>query len=150
KQVAFEHGGSDIITIKGQSQPAPQWLAVLEAAQADIAQKKESHLSRSPVLALLVARQDVYGRLAVKSGDYGVPKVLNNNPYDNSLLAKKATPESDEEVRGAFAEKLVAVKEALRRTRAEAAGGDIDFLLGMDGLRRRVKSDLGRLGQTNA
>jgi hypothetical protein len=136
------------IVINGRAQTPDAWIKELQEKQAEVGAKKTMILSASPLLAQLVAPQDPAARLDYPKGDkVAMPGILPNNPYDRSLLAKQG---NDEEVRAAFEKKLDAVRQALRRARSEMTGGDLDFLMGLEGLRNRVKADLSRVKGKNA
>lgn len=138
-----------------------QWIALMEDKQSKVLLQKGEIMTQFPLLAQLVAPnterympatdtnvapgKDMYGRPL----DPSVPQVYNNNPYKDSLLAKDATPENDEAIRAEFEKKLDAIRDAIRKTRAEVTGGDSDFLLGLGGLRLRVAADLDRMGDQN-
>jgi hypothetical protein len=128
----------------------------LQLRQADIQRRKNRILAVSPLVGQLVGMPDPKDRFEEAHVDrvpipwtMEIPKLYGTNSFDESLLAKPATPETDEAIRADFEKKLDAVRKAIRSTRSEMLG-DTDFLLGMDGLRKLVAQDLSRATGKNA
>jgi hypothetical protein len=142
-----------MLVVNGKAKSDFDWRRELKGKQDEITAEKNSLLSKSPLLAQLVER-DPKGFTNewadMPSGKVHLGTLYSANPYDQSLLGKPATAENDEKIRDAFAKKLDNVRKAVRRARAEIVGGDLDTLLSMDGLQRRVKADFSGMAGKNA
>jgi hypothetical protein len=69
--------------------------------------------------------------------------------WQDSDLAKPATEEGDRKLAEEFRLKVDDVHKALSKAYAKVAGGDVDDLLSMGGLRARVEADFKRMGPEN-
>jgi hypothetical protein len=141
------------ITFQGRTQTGKQWLAEFLTERDRIKAKKNEILASAPMLAQLVELKNPKGTrfqsIPKVDLDPHVPGVSSESEYDRSLLAKPPTPENDEAIRAEFLKKLDAIHKAIHDARAQVLEGDIDFLLGLDTLRQRVKLDLGRVKGKN-
>lgn len=118
------------VTLDGESMSPYQAQARLKKKQDEIKERKNEILALSPVLAQLAGGE-------------------GTEAYDKSLLAKEPSAQNDEEIRAEFEKKLDAVRQGIRRARAEMLGS-ADFVLGLGGLQQRVKSDFAHTTGQNA
>ena len=142
-----------MLAVGGKAKSDFDWRRDLNGKQDEIKAEKNSLLSKSPLLAQLV-EQNPKGFTNewadMPGGKVHLGTLYSANPYDQSLLGKPATAENDEKIRDAFTKKLDNVRKAVRRARAEIVVGDLDTLLSMDGLQRRVKADFSGMSGKNA
>ena len=138
------------IYVKPQKDQVNQLTASVKLRAADIDRRKNAILSLSPLIGQLIGMPDPNDRFEKASVDRvklpwtaEIPKIYGSSGYKDSLLAKSASPENDEAIRGSFEQKLDAVRKAIRTARSDMLG-DTDFLLGLEGLRALVRQDLGR------
>jgi Domain of unknown function (DUF4157) len=152
--IRASRGKLPMVTVDGQGKGLDDWIASFKKDMDKASQNKMTLLSLSPLLATMTDHQiDPYARTQKAThmaGAVVAPKVEKPNPYDESLLAKAKTPESDEKVRADFEKKLDGVRQAIRQARGKANAGDLDYLLGLDGLRRRVEQDFKGVKGANA
>lgn len=142
-----------MLVVDGKTQGDYDWRRELKEKQSAIDGQKRALMSGSPLLAQLVAKdpKSFTNEWAdTPQGKVHLATTFGTNPYDNSLLGKGATAENDEKIREEFSKKLDNVRKAVRRARAEIIGGDMDTLLRMDGLQRRVKADFTGMSGKNA
>ncbi|RIK39885.1 MAG: hypothetical protein DCC58_14640, partial [Chloroflexi bacterium] len=140
------------VTYNGQTKKRTEWIAGFRKDQDDIKQRINNILSNSPLLAMMVERQDPKTRFDANvpaDFDPKVPRINKHNPYDRSLLAGPASPENDEKIRQDMLLKLDAARKAIRSARSDVVQGDADFLLGLTTLRNRVEIDLSRITGKN-
>jgi hypothetical protein len=141
-----------VFEVKGEKKHLDQWIAQAKKDQDIVTSQKNETLSKSPVLALLVERQTPSSRVITPIAGSGTRQASvseNSNPYTRSLLAKPPTPEGDEEIRKQFNVKLDGVRKAIRHARSQMLTKDIQYLMGMEGLRARIEADFQGLGAKN-
>jgi hypothetical protein len=143
------------IYLKPQKTQVAAMATAIGKRQADIQQKKNRVLSASPLIGQLVGMPNPRDRFQPTSVDRvsipwtaEIPKIYGANSASASLLGKPATNGGDEQIRGTFEKRLDAVRKAIRDARSEMLG-DVDFLLGLDGLRHVVEQDLSALTGRN-
>jgi hypothetical protein len=139
-------------TFQGETKRRSAWIAKFRKDEGDIKQRIDNALTASPLLAMLVERQDPKKRFegnVAPDFDPSVPPIKNNNPYDRSILAKAPSPENDEAIRKSMLEKLDGARKAIRSARSDVSEGDADFLLGLTTLRQRVEIDLSKITGKN-
>jgi hypothetical protein len=165
------------ITVRGQTKGFLEWRDEIDRALKKIAEAKTEALSRSPLLATMVRRDQTptdasgwaaklgYERFEEKwiQPALGPAGALANWAWDkfknagappkweDSPLAKKpeeATPAENEEIAADFRTKLDAIHKAIAETRAKVTG-DLDFVLGMSSLRARVSADFAHIDPKN-
>ena len=163
------------ITVKGRTQKYHGWLDEINGQLQTIGEGKESTLALSPMLASLVQHESTpktakdwaaklgWERSALRKGlmsdpiirgasalvDWISDSAQTGDKWGDSELSKKGSEESDKKVAEQFRLKLDSVQKAISRTYGKTVGGDVDYLIGMGGLRSRVASDIGRLGVEN-
>lgn len=145
--------GFDVdVTFQGQTKKRSAWISGFEKDKEEIKQRITNTLSSSPLLAMLVERQDPKDRFEgniAPDFDPKVPPLKKNNPYDRSILAAPGSPDNDETIRKTMQEKLDATRKAIRSARSDVVEGDADFLLGLTTLRQRVEIDFARISGKN-
>jgi hypothetical protein len=114
-----------------QTKTVQDWAADLDKQLGDVEHGKLQMLAKAPLLAQLAG------------GD-------EPSAWDQSLLAKPPSEETDASIRAEFTKKLEAVSQAIFRAKTETAGESIRFLFGMEGLRERVRADFARMSGPNA
>ncbi len=142
------------VTFKGTTKQLDEWISAAAKDLETAGQKKMQWLSLSPLLATMASHQlePLKRSTTVHQPTPHIASqwaVTTPNPYDASLLAKNKTPEADEAVRADFEKKLDAIRQAIRQARGKANAGDLDYLLGLDGLRSRVTHDFETLKAPN-
>ncbi len=143
------------VAVNNVSKPVDEWLGQFTKDLAEVHSRKMRLLSMSPLLATMTDHQiKPLNRSDWSPMDKGVagrmPQIHSPNPYDESLLAKAKNPQSDEAVRDAFEKKLDVIRQAIRKARGKSSAGDLDYLLGLSGLRDRVKKDFSAVQGANA
>lgn len=161
------------IRIKGQRKKYFDWMDDINARLRDIATAKENVLAMSPLLSSMVYHE----RTPTTTKDWAaklgwersttrtvlravtwplsaiVDKVeksaLPGPSFKESELSKAPSEESDKKVADEFRRKLDGVQQAISKTFAKATEGDVDYLLGLSGLRSRVQADINNLGPQN-
>lgn len=142
-------GPEPILTVGKETKTVKEWeKALLEKKQA-VTDNKLLLLSLSPVLAQIAPYHGREYRTVDVSGIERKPFSWEEDPYKNSLMGKPASPENDEQIRATFEKKLDGIRKALREARAKMISEDLDFLMGMEGLRNRVKADFDRIQGPN-
>ena len=142
-----------VYEVKGEKKHLDDWIAKTTKDQDQVTSDKNKVLSKSPVLALMVDRQTPSSRvISPMSGSSASPARVtpDSNPYRHSLLAKDATPQNDEAIRAEFNVKLDGVRKAIRHARAQMLTKDVQYLMGMEGLRNRVEADFQGITGKNA
>ncbi len=172
-QEKHNEGKWNRITAQGRTQSYFAWVDELNAKFKQIQAGKDSALALSPLLASMVYHEQTPSSVsdwaaklgwehstvrkvaqaltwplsaivdAIADSGHGAPS------WKDSELNKSSSAESDTKVAQEFRTKLDGVQQAISRTIARVAGGDVDYLLELSGLRSRVQADVDRLGPEN-
>jgi hypothetical protein len=168
-----QQGRWNLITAKGRTQKYHQWIDEINGQLQGIDKGKAEVLALSPMLAALVQHEATprtagdwatklgWERSALRRGvraaspiatglfDWVEKKMQAAPSWKDSDLSKPATEEGDLKIAEDFRVKVDNVHKALSKAYAKVAGGDVDDLLSMGGLRARVEADVRRMGPEN-